>query len=81
MLRTQEQALRLYYASMGEAELLHAAQNRSSFIALAQRLLTEELERRHLTSAPEVAHEAQSEPSLGLFRFAGRLRHAFHHHP
>lgn len=77
---TQEQALRSYYASMTDAELLATASNKGSFIAAAQHLLSEELARRNLSVAPAAPHEpAHSEPSLGLAKVAGRLRHAFHH--
>ncbi len=79
MIRNQEQALRLYYASMSEAELLAAAKNKNSFIASAQRILAEELIRRQLPPAPAEPAHAQSEAGLGLFRLAGRLKHAFHH--
>jgi hypothetical protein len=79
-MRTQEQALRMYYASMSEAELLEAAKNQISFILPAQKLLTEELVRRHLpTVDKEPLRHAGSEAELGLMKLAGKLRHAFHH--
>jgi hypothetical protein len=80
-MRIQEQALRAYYASMTETELLHTAANKSSFIALAQRLLTEELTKRHLqvATAPPGRPVIGSEPSLGVAKLTGMLRHAFHH--
>ena len=80
-MRIQEQALRGYYASMTETELLHTAANKSSFIDLAQRLLTEEMARRHLQVAPAMASRPAigSEPPLGLAKLTSMLRHAFHH--
>jgi len=70
----------MYYASMSEAELLDAAKNKISFILPAQKLLTEELVKRHLsTVATEPPRHAGSEAELGLLKLAGRLRHAFHH--
>ena len=38
-MRTQEQAFKAYYASMSDAELLAVANNRTSFIATAQKVL------------------------------------------
>jgi len=59
---TQERAFRLYYASMTDAELLQTADNRQSFVSLAQQVLGEELDRRHLSvpvpSAPPTRHSA-----------------------
>lgn len=74
-MRTQEQALRVYYAAMTEAELQNAAANRSSFLPVAQRLLGEELQRRNLPAelpAPPV-HPAESHGMMSV------LRHAFRH--
>jgi len=48
----QEQAFRAYYASMTDAGLLRIAANRSSFVDIAQRVLTDELKKRNLTVAP-----------------------------
>jgi hypothetical protein len=48
----QEQAFRAYYASMTDGDLLTVAANRSSFVDLAQRILTEEMARRNL-AVPE----------------------------
>ena len=78
---TQEHALRTYYASMSETDLLLTAANRNSFIDLAQKLLSEELVRRHLSaaSAPPARAAIQSEPFLGVKKLTGMLRHAFHH--
>src|SRR5215472_6764774 len=49
----QEQALRAYYASMTDSELLAVARNRTSFIPAAQALVSEELARRRLAVQPE----------------------------
>lgn len=47
----QENAFATYYASMTDAELLRTAANKTSFVDVAQRLLTAELARRHLEVA------------------------------
>ena len=74
-MRTQEQALRVYYAAMPDAELQNAALNRGSFLPLAQRLLAEELQRRHLAAEPSAVpeHPAEGHGMLSV------LRHAFRH--
>ena len=63
----QQQAFRLYYASMTDQELQAAAANRSSFIELAQQTLSEELARRNLTLPVPVAAET---PHYGGFHAA-----------
>jgi hypothetical protein len=76
-MRTQEQALRVYYAAMPDGELRDAEANRDSFLPVAQRLLAEELQRRHLalpTGLPSLP--AQSAEGRGVL---GVLRHAFRH--
>ena len=59
---TQERAFRLYYASMTDAELLHNAANRTSFVETAQRVLDDELDHRRLSlpvpGVPPVHHSA-----------------------
>jgi len=50
----QEQAFRVYYAAMTDADLLRTAANRSSFVEIAQMVLAEELHKRNLT-VPEAA--------------------------
>jgi len=45
---TQEQAFRVYYGSMADAELLRTAVHKDSYIALAQKLMAEEIDKRHL---------------------------------
>ncbi len=62
----QEQAFRTYYASMSEEKLLETAAHRSSFIGVAQRVLDEEIARRHLTLPEE--HEAPVEHGGGILR-------------
>jgi hypothetical protein len=71
---TQEHAFRTYYASMSDSDLLQIAANRISFIGTAQRVLADELDKRHLTP---------SEPPVPPARhsvFWNWARH-FHHHP
>lgn len=73
-MRSQEQAFRAYYASMPDTDLLQVAANRKSFIDVAQKTLTEELAKRHLTAPgpplPAIHHSF-------LWRWTQRL----HHHP
>jgi hypothetical protein len=77
---TQERAFRLYYASMTDAELLHTAANRKSFVAMAQRVLDDEMGRRQLSlplpNAPPVHHSA-------LWNWSHHLAERLHvsHHP
>jgi hypothetical protein len=73
--RTQERAFRVYYAAMPDDELRNAAVNRGSFLPLAQRLLAEELERRHLTTGPSSAPADPAE-ARGMLRV---LRNGFRH--
>ena len=74
-MRTQEQALRVYYAAMPDAELQHAAVNKDSFLPVVQRLLDEELHRRHLAAEPSAA-PAHAPEGHGVM---SALRHAFRH--
>jgi len=74
-MRTQEQALRVYYAAMPDTELQNAVGNKGSFLPLAQRLLAEELQRRHLAAEPPPA-PARTLEGHGML---GVLRHAFRH--
>jgi hypothetical protein len=50
--RSQEQAFRAYYASMTDPELLEVAANRVSFIAIAQKVVADELRKRGLNPLP-----------------------------
>jgi hypothetical protein len=71
---TQEHAFRAYYASMSDSDLLQIAANRVSFIGTAQRVLADELDKRHLTPS-----EAPVRP-VRHSAFWNWARH-FHHHP
>lgn len=51
-MRTQQQAFKAYYASMTDSELLATAENRESFIPIAQNAMNEELLRRRQLGAP-----------------------------
>jgi hypothetical protein len=73
-MRTQEQALRVYYAAMPDAELQSAAANGNSFVPAAQKLLAEELRRRHLATESS----APLHPAARHGLMSG-LRHAFRH--
>ena len=61
----QEQAFRAYYASMTDSDLLAVAANKSSFLALAQQILSEEMARRNLAQLPRPAAE---KPAAGAPR-------------
>lgn len=74
---TQEQAFRDYYGSMADAELLRTALHRKSYIGLAQRLMTEEIERRHLKMPDEEQPARKTAPGL-LKKVAGKLSHRPH---
>ena len=63
--RTQEKALKVYYAAMPDEELENAAANKSSFLPLAQKLLSEELCRRHLPQELTLrSHPSETHRSL-----------------
>lgn len=68
----QQQAFQAYYASMTDAELLAVANNRKSFIPVAQKMLAEELLRRRL-APPDSPVEAIPAPTL-LTRLAQMWR-------
>jgi hypothetical protein len=53
----QEQAFRAYYASMTDSDLLAVAASKSSFLALAQQILSEEMARRNLAQLPQPVPE------------------------
>ena len=72
-MRTQEQAFRAYYASMTDAELLQTADNRRSFIDLAQKVLGDELTKRKLAVASPPAAVPAHRSILA------RLAHRVHH--
>jgi len=77
-MRTQEQALRVYYAAMTDAELQNAAANRSSFLPVAQKLQAEELRRRHLAAEPSTPPPLPALPAED-HGVISALRHAFRH--
>ncbi len=84
MVRTQQQAFREYYASMSDEELLAIAQNRESFIDVAQEAIDVELRRRHLVHpAPPPAPQKQTffaHCEHGLARLGHLLHHPAAHH-
>jgi len=73
----QEQAFRDYYGSMADAELLRTALHRKSYIELAQRLMSEEIERRHL-KMPDEEHSARKTTPGFLEKFAAKFSHRSH---
>lgn len=72
---TQEQAFRVYYGSMADAELLRTAVHKESYIALAQKLMAEEIDKRHL-AMPSCDSSTPRTPSSGVFAkwIHGRIR-------
>ena len=80
-MRSQEQAFRAYYAAMTDAELLQMAANERSFLAVAQKILEDELARRHLTPAalpvPPARHSVWAAWGDHMAKWARHL----HHHP
>ena len=79
-MRSQEQAFRAYYSAMTDADLLQIAANESSFIAIAQRILEDELAKRHLAPvrpAPPVRRSVFAAWGDHLAKWAGRPHH--HH--
>ena len=78
-MRSQEQAFRAYYASMTDTDLLQIAANERSFLAVAQRILQDELAKRRLTPAtppvPPPRHSVLSEWGGHLPKWASRLHH------
>ena len=70
----QEQAFRTYYSSMTDAKLLETEAHKSSFLSLAQKVLAEELARRHLAVEPSPA-PAPATRSGPLAWLAHKLKH------
>jgi hypothetical protein len=62
----QEQAFRAYYGSMTDAELLEVAANKTSFIGIAQKILADELDQRHLTAPLATRQSAPERTALSL---------------
>lgn len=62
-MRTQQQAFKAYYASMTDAELLATAENRQSFIPIAQNAMDEELQRRQLTGPADSRVQTSPPPA------------------
>ena len=78
-MRTQEQAFRAYYASMTDPELLEVAANRVSFIAVAQKVVDDELRKRGLTPLAEPVPAAHHS---AIWNWGHHLFERFHHpHP
>lgn len=63
---TQEQAFRVYYESMADAELLRTAIHKESYIPLAQKLMAEEIDKRHL-APPSGDSLTRQTASPGMF--------------
>lgn len=74
----QEQALKAYYASITDGELLKLAANRSSFIEPAQEAMAQELASRHLAPQAVPASENAEPPHRAWL--ANRLAHVFAGH-
>ena len=67
----QENALKEYYTSLTDAELLKLAENRSSFIQAAQQAMAQELHTRNL--APHAVPGPPEPPPHGLRDLVNRL--------
>jgi hypothetical protein len=70
---TQEQTFRAYYSSMTDEELLAIAANRTSFIDVAQRFMSAELLKRHLTAPAETHAHQQVQVKRSLSGNGGGL--------
>lgn len=51
---------------MTDAELLEVAANKNSFIGIAQKILADELDQRHLTGPVAIPHSAPERTPLSL---------------
>jgi hypothetical protein len=76
----QQQAFKVYYSSLTDAELMKIAANRRSFLDVAQEALANELRGRNLPpsepSASADSRTAESYPNL-LARMARKVRGLF----
>lgn len=78
-MRSQEQAFRAYYASMSDVELLEVAANRVSFIAVAQKVVADELHKRGLNASPPLVPATHHS---AVWNWGHHLMERFHHtHP
>jgi hypothetical protein len=73
----QQQAFKMYYSSLTDAELLKIAANKRSFLDVAQEALANELRGRNLAPSPSADNRtAESHPNL-LARMARKARGLF----
>lgn len=76
-MRNQEQAFRAYYAGMTDPELLEVAANSVSFIAIARRVVADELRKRGLNpSSPPVPAAHHS----AIWNWGHHVLERLHHH-
>jgi len=75
----QEQAFRTYYATMSDAKLLETAAHKSSFIGVAQKVLAEELDRRHIALSAEPSPPASGARSGPIATLVHKLKHPLAH--
>lgn len=80
-MRSQEQAFRAYYAAMTDPELLGIAAHRNSYIRIAQRILADEMEKRHLGPAEPAASPARHSIFWNWGNQLSRAARRLHHHP
>jgi hypothetical protein len=78
----QQQAFKVYYSSLTDAELMKIAANKRSFLEVAQEALANELSGRHLAepepSQSAATRTAESNPAL-LADMARKVRGLFSH--
>ncbi len=72
---TQDETFKAYYAAMADADLLKLAANKRSYIEVAQKMMADELDRRHL-SLPADADAVAGTKHRWSFAKLGKV---FHH--
>ena len=80
----QQQAFKVYYSSLTDAELMKIAANKRSFLSVAQEALANELRGRNLMLSeppPPSAGRTAESPSNLLARMARKVRGLFSHEP
>jgi hypothetical protein len=71
---SQVQTFKAYYAAMADEDLLKLAANKRSYVDVAQQIMSEEMDRRHL-KLPSDTQDAANRPEP----FFAKLSRAFRH--